>query len=379
VVILFVRMIPRKVLRMAAADIPTTPAVAMGEIYSQMHESFRHLTSNGVKKSVLDEFEMFLAAPGTLSRPSLIIRCQVVNRDCDIRVIVDKRISQWRLSTCFLPFLQRVLLKARGRSDFFVLLSDNLYVSEDKRSECIDYFKRIPFLRCDSSEIDQLSMYSILMPDLFIQDKKYADELAAIEKAVRVNPFEQRQEIIKWRGSLSGSEYPNLENYGRFPRYALLMMSVKYPDIVDARLTNYYFGGNEPGAALRKRFEREFGCPAETLPAASFVPYKYLISLDGVAAAWKRVATILASGAVLLLHHRWNQFFYPGLKPWIHYVPIKYDVSNLIEQYEWLIAHPSQAKKIAENGLRFARCILHPKALEAYFAEVVNKCSELYI
>jgi protein glucosyltransferase len=221
-------------------------------------------------------------------------------------------------------------------------------------------------------------MYSILIPDFYLQDRQYAEDLITIEEAVKANPFEQRQDTIKWRGSLSGSEYPNLENYRRFPRYALLMMSLTYPNVIDARLTNYDFGDNEWGAALRERLEQEFGCPAEKLPATGFVPYKYLISLDGVGAAWKRVATILASGSVLLLHHRWKQFFYPGLKPWVHYVPLKYDFSDVIEQYEWLIAHPSQAKRIAENGLQFAREILYPRALETYFAEVVNKCSELY-
>ena len=87
---------------------------------------------------------------------------------------------------------------------------------------------------------------------------------------------------------------------------------------------------------------------------------------------------ILASGSVLLLQHRWSQFFYPGLKPWIHYVPLKYDISDLIERYEWLIAHPSQAKIIGENGQRFAKEILHPTVLETFFVEIVNKCSELY-
>jgi len=57
---------------------------------------------------------------------------------------------------------------------------------------------------------------------------------------------------------------------------------------------------------------------------------------------------------------------------------VKCDLSDLIERYEWLIAHPSEAKRIAENGLRFAREILHPKALETYFLAVLDKCSELY-
>jgi hypothetical protein len=221
-------------------------------------------------------------------------------------------------------------------------------------------------------------MYSILIPDFHLQAATYAEELKTVKEAARITPFEERRDIIMWRGGLNGPEYTTLENYRRFPRFTLAMMSAKYPDIIDARLTYYNWGDDDSAVKVREQLEKEYGCPAEWLPAASFVSYKYLISIDGAAAAWKRVATILASGSVLLLQSRWNQFFYPGLEPWLHCVPVKDDLSDLIQRYEWLIAHPSQAKKIAENGQRFADEILQPNALEVYFLAVLDKCSELY-
>jgi len=257
------------------------------------------------------------------------------------------------------------------------LISDNLYVSEGKRLECLDYFKRIPFLRCDRSEIDPLTTHSILIPDFFVQHDNYRADWTAIAESVHSHPFECRQAIVKWRGSLTNCEYPNLENYRRFPRYLLLQLSKKYPDIIDAQLTNHNFRNNDSAEALRERLTQEIGNPADVLPAESFVQYKYLISLDGVGAAWKRVATILASGSVLLLHHRWTQFFNSAMNPWVHYVPLKYDLSDLLERYEWLENHSSNALEIATNGLRLAREVLHPAALETYFATVVNGCSSI--
>jgi hypothetical protein len=349
------------------------------EIHAQRENSFRHLKANGIKKSALDNFESFLTAPGTLSRPSLIVRCQIANGDCNVRVIVDKRISQSRLGEVFLPFFRRALPQPCGRSEFFVLISDNLYVAQDRLRECIEYFKNVPFFRCDQSSDDELSMHTVLIPDFFMQNGKYADELNAINETVDKHPFEQRIDIVKWRGSLHGPGYANNENYLQFPRYLLLMKSLERPEIVDARLTNYYVEDSDSGAVLRKRLEEIFGPPAEFIPSQGFVPYKFLISIDGAVAAWKRTATILAAGSVLLLQHRWNEFFYPGLKPWIHYVPLKDDISDLIEQYEWLTEHPAQAKRIAKNGLNFARAILTPRALQTYFGEIVAECGRLYI
>ncbi len=367
-----------RVIGMPATDADTACAEATARIYAHLQDSFQHLRSNGISKVALDEFESFLREPGTLSRPSLIVRCRISNGDFKMRVVVDKRISQGRLSTCFAPFVRRVLSRCRGRSEFFVLVSDNLYVSEGRRPECLEYFKRIPFLRCDRSEVDSLTLNCVLLPDYFVQDRRYAAEWKAIEEAVREHPFEQRRAVIKWRGSLRSWQYPNLENYRRFPRYRLLKLSTQYPDIVDARLTNHGFRDNASAAGLSERLKQEFGSPVEGLPAEAFVAYKYLVSVDGVGAAWKRVATILASGSVLLLHHRWTQFFNPALKPWVHYVPLKYDLSDLVERYEWLEAHPAQAQAVAENGLRVARAVLHPAALETYFAAVVNQCGALH-
>ena len=41
--------------------------------------------------------------------------------------------------------------------------------------------------------------------------------------------------------------------------------------------------------------------------------------------------------------------------PWEHYVPIKADLSDLREKFEWAESHPIEARQIAENGTRFAR------------------------
>src|SRR5206468_5840334 len=119
--------------------------------------------------------------------------------------------------------------------------------------------------------------------------------------------------------------------------------------------------GSEPAEALRRHIESLFGPPAAKMPAAAFVPYKYLASMDGAVAAWKRVPTILASGSVLLLQHRWEQFFYPGLQPWEHYVPLEHDLSDLLERHVWLRANPERARAIGESGQRFAAEVLRPQ------------------
>jgi hypothetical protein len=353
-------------------------STASDEIAARRRRSFRHLRENGTSQAVSDAFEAFLRAPETLSRPSLIVRCRFCDGGFDCRVVVDRAISRRRLVGQFLPFVGRVRPRLRGRADVFVLVSDNVYVAEGSRARFADYLKRVPFLRCDWRDDDEISAHAVPIPDFSLQDAAYAGELAAIERAVAETPFAERREVVMWRGRLSGPGYPDLENCAGFPRYRLLMLSLRHPEIVDARLTNYTnFTDGESAAALRRRLEALFGSPAEELPAERFVAYKYLVSVDGAVAAWKRVPTILASGSVLLLQHRWKQFFSPGLEPWEHYVPLADDLSDLIARHEWLRAHPERAGDIAESGRRFAREVLRPAFLEDYFVEVIEDCGRL--
>lgn len=44
------------------------------------------------------------------------------------------------------------------------------------------------------------------------------------------------------------------------------------------------------------------------------------------------------------------EYFYSNLEPWVHYVPIKSDFSDLLEKVEWLRNNDDKAKEIAKNG-----------------------------
>merc|ERR1719271_1200441 len=55
-----------------------------------------------------------------------------------------------------------------------------------------------------------------------------------------------------------------------------------------------------------------------------------------------------------------------GLQPWVHYVPVLKDLSNLVETVEKLRANDTLAQEIAANGRRFWKERLQPRHLLAY-------------
>lgn len=43
-------------------------------------------------------------------------------------------------------------------------------------------------------------------------------------------------------------------------------------------------------------------------------------------------------------------WFHQFLKPWVHYIPVATDLSDLEEKWKWAESHPEEAHRIAEAG-----------------------------
>src|SRR4051794_39661317 len=125
---------------------------ALAVIRAQQRAQFGSIRAGGIPKSALVEFEEFLAAPGTLSRPSLIVRCRIRDGAHDVRIVAEKAISRGRLPGAFMPFLRRTSHRMDRPADFFVLLSDGLYVQPPHRTRLLEFLRIVPLLRCDRRE-----------------------------------------------------------------------------------------------------------------------------------------------------------------------------------------------------------------------------------
>lgn len=339
---------------------------AIGRLQSERLQPF---AGGRIPEGAMDACCSFLTANGRLSVPSLIVRCRIQGREVTTDVIVDKAISRWRLSECFLPFLSRVLARFPSRADFLVLLSDNLYPNPSTLPELCRHLATVPLLRCDWNDGNLDSSRTVPIPDFHIQQPSYDEVFKKISESQGRYPFDTRHNKIFWRGSLSGPQHAKSENFRSFPRYKLLEIARSTPALIDAKLTNFYdIATRDYDGAVRAHLTQRFGEPSAHVPELEFLEHKYLISIDGAVAAWRRVPVILASGSVLLLQHEWKQYFYPGLLPWQHYVPIKTDMSDLLETYAWLEDHPEEARAIATAGRSFALRFLAPNAILAYFS-----------
>jgi hypothetical protein len=81
--------------------------------------------------------------------------------------------------------------------------------------------------------------------------------------------------------------------------------------------------------------------------------YKYIINIPGHVCAYRLSLELSSGSVVLLVDSPYKLWFNPLLKPYVHYVPVKRDLSDIYTQIDWCRSNPKECEKIAKNALDF--------------------------
>ena len=95
---------------------------------------------------------------------------------------------------------------------------------------------------------------------------------------------------------------------------------------------------------------------------------RYQIDIDGYVSAWSALFTKLATGCpVLKVGSRdgWRQWYYDRLVPWENYVPVRSDLSDLVEKTRWLMTHDADAQRIGVAGRSLAISLTYESQVRA--------------
>ena len=107
--------------------------------------------------------------------------------------------------------------------------------------------------------------------------------------------------------------------------------------------------------------------------------YRFQISMDGNGAACSRLALSLRSNSALLKYEsRERLYYFHGLKPWKHFIPISEDgdVTKVIAEE---LTCPGVFRSIACDGRDFASQFLNEEAIATYSALLLIKYSDIFV
>lgn len=109
---------------------------------------------------------------------------------------------------------------------------------------------------------------------------------------------------------------------------------------------------------------------------ALFLPHRYLFNFRGVAASFRFKHLFLCGSLVFHVGDEWLEFFYPQLKPWVHYIPVKTDLSNVQELLQFVKANDDVAQEIAERGSQFIMDHLQMEDITCYWENLLTEYSK---
>jgi hypothetical protein len=216
-----------------------------------------------------------------------------------------------------------------------------------KEDEYLIFYKK-KYILCNSSQIEL--PYSINIIDRHYFRNNFYNKFRSIHKGIN---FENKIDKIVYGGNNSNGSHlnfidPSMINLKIKPReYFIKNIYPKNSDIIDYN---------------------EFGTSKENM-----IFYKYILDIDGCASTWDATAWKLNSGSVIFKPKSiWRQWFYDDYKPWIHYIEISNDFSDIKEKYEWCKNNPDKCKEIIINCKKLFQKVYSYISIISYTKNVID-------
>ena len=196
------------------------------------------------------------------------------------------------------------------------------------------------FSYCTSPTVKERA---IAIPDYdsCYNEEKFGDKSRTYSKCkeVAAKPWQDKRAF--WRGSLFTS----------YTRRFLFELGKKYPEYLHI----------------------EDSTRGQFIPMIEQAKYKYLIDTRGNTFS-VRLQTLLKLGRVIFIVDRpFREWYFERLIPMVHYVPVKEDLTDLIEKYFFMENHPELYEKIVRNMAEFVEENFNPRRIIFDMKELLLK------
>lgn len=198
------------------------------------------------------------------------------------------------------------------------------------------------------------------------EGKYFTDSCRIYDSTIGLRiPWKSKRPVAVFRGSTTGCGVTTQTN----PRLKLVCLSsvgVVDPDdnlpYLDAGITKWNMRPRAINGELTTirvdtpPLDKIYngGKKASFLSPEDQAHYKYIINVDGHVSAF-RISYELSLGSVVLYtdDSQYYTWITKSLKPWVHYVPIKSDLSDIYEKIKWCKLHDTECQEIAANARLF--------------------------
>jgi hypothetical protein len=116
------------------------------------------------------------------------------------------------------------------------------------------------------------------------------------------------------------------------------------------------------------------GCPRVSI-TEMVRNFSLILDIGGNGYSGRLKYLLYSNRPLFLVERRFVEYFHTDLAPFVHYIPVKSDLSDLVEKAVWAHHHPDLCKTIAANALSFALAnFTTEKIYERYRTVIHRQC-----
>mmetsp|Transcript_46632 Transcript_46632/g.68922 ORF Transcript_46632/g.68922 Transcript_46632/m.68922 type:complete len:444 (+) Transcript_46632:321-1652(+) len=151
-----------------------------------------------------------------------------------------------------------------------------------------------------------------------------------------IYPWESKQAKAVWRGTLTGF----FRDKDR-PRWKMVEKGMAFPSTMDIK-----FSGATQYIDLvhgtPQFVDHEEKNMAETIPKEDFMKYRAIIDIDGNGWSSRFCDLLCFNSVVIKVESTYQAYFEKDLKPMVHYIPVKADLSDLEAAISFAVSDEAQ-------------------------------------
>lgn len=214
--------------------------------------------------------------------------------------------------------------------------------------------------------------------------------------------YQKKHSRLIWRGAANGFSY-SWHNFRHAPRMKLIKMSRENPRLIDAAASLEYADIRMDTLEFYKEFLTELYPPnASSIAMVTSIPeardlwrsiakplvidenkqgqlWKAQINIDGAGCSNRYMLQLSMASVVLKVTSPFLQWYYEdyGLEAWVHYVPVRYDLTDLPEKVEWVLSHEREVLAMIDRAQVFVQRLFNREDFYYYIGKMLAKFSEL--
>lgn len=211
-----------------------------------------------------------------------------------------------------------------------------------------------------------------LLPDFYYTEAKgYEDVLRD-----GVTAWSDRKPVALWRGSTTGAvpaeEWLTEESVHMLPRYRLCEIGARSRSVMDFGFTNVVQAANPDEEQAIRGIIADRGLSRGWATPEDYMSHKFFVQIDGNGNSWELLKKLRLGCCMLLVDSDWQLWHNQFIQPWMHYVPVANDLSDLEEKVAWCVENDTKARSIAEQGRAYAISLNYEDDIKASLSRIAG-------